>query len=197
MPRDMPLPQSKDFSRAVAREVELLLSHSRGRAFVLFTSHRNLREVSSLLEGKLGYPVFIQGQAPRMKLLKRFVEQSPSVLFATASFWQGVDVPGEALSAVIVDKLPFAPPDDPLVAARMEKLEADGKSGFAHLMVPEAILSLRQGLGRLLRTPDDRGLLAVLDVRLYSKSYGRRFLKALAPVPVTREQSRVAEFFAE
>ena len=197
VPREMPLPQSAEFNRAVAREVEELLGYSRGRAFVLFTSHRNLQAVSKILEGRLKYPVLVQGQAPRMKLLEKFVKQSPSVLLATASFWQGVDVPGEALSAVIVDKLPFAPPDDPLVAARMEKLEAAGKSGFAHLMVPEAILSLRQGLGRLLRTPDDRGLLAVLDIRLYAKGYGRRFLKALAPVPVTREKSRVAEFFSE
>ena len=197
VPAKMPLPTAPSFARAVAAEVEKLLSLTGGRAFVLFTTHRNLEAVSGILNGRLPFPCLVQGQAPRMKLLERFVELSPSVLFATASFWQGVDVPGPALSAVIVDKLPFAPPDDPLVAARMEHLEKDGKSGFAHLMVPEAILTLKQGLGRLLRTPEDRGLLAVLDVRLNTKSYGRRFLKALEPVPLTRDVEEVEKFFAE
>ena len=126
----------------------------------------------------------------------RFVAESPCVLFATASFWQGVDVPGPALSAVIVDKLPFAPPDDPLLAARAARLEAEGLSSFGHLMLPEAILSLKQGLGRLLRTPEDRGVLAVLDVRLVTKGYGRQFLKALAPVPVTHDLADLGRFFA-
>lgn len=162
VPKNMPLPQSRDFTSAVARQVEELLTHSQGRAFVLFTSHRNLEAVSSMLNGHLDFTCLVQGQAPRMELLERFKAQSPSVLFATAGFWQGVDVPGPALSAVIVDKLPFAPPDDPLIAARSAKLEAEGGSGFAHLMLPEAILSLKQGLGRLLRTTEDRGLLAVL-----------------------------------
>ncbi|MCF8033262.1 MAG: ATP-dependent DNA helicase [Desulfarculaceae bacterium] len=196
VPRKMPPPNSEAFPRAVATQVRELLAHSRGRAFVLFTSHRNLKEVSGLLADELPFPMLVQGQAPRLELLKRFVDQSPSVLFATASFWQGVDVPGPALSAVIVDKLPFAPPDDPLVAARCQRLEEeDGKSGFAHLLLPEAILSLKQGLGRLLRTPSDRGLLAVLDVRLVSKGYGKRFLKALAPVPLTHNLEDVARFF--
>ncbi|MEW5913072.1 MAG: ATP-dependent DNA helicase [Thermodesulfobacteriota bacterium] len=196
VPRTMPPPASPQFPAAVARQVEELLARSRGRAFVLFTSHRNLEAVSSLLDGRLPYPVLVQGQAPRLELLGRFVAQSPSVLLATASFWQGVDVPGPALSAVIVDKLPFAPPDDPLVAARCQRLEAEGLSGFAHLMLPEAILSLKQGLGRLLRTPEDRGLLAVLDVRLLTKNYGKRFLKALEPVPLTHDLKEVARFFA-
>ncbi len=197
VPRQMPDPGSGQFPGAVAQQVVQLLEHSRGRAFVLFTSHRNLELVSGLLDGHLPYPVLVQGEAPRLELLKRFVEESPSVLLATASFWQGVDVPGPALSAVIVDKLPFAPPDDPLVAARCQRLEQEeGKNGFAHLLVPEAILSLKQGLGRLLRTPTDRGLLAVLDVRLVSKGYGKRFLKALEPVPLTHSLDEVARFFA-
>ncbi|MFH1033977.1 MAG: ATP-dependent DNA helicase [Pseudomonadota bacterium] len=196
VPRHMPPPQAAGFSQAVAEQLLTILKLSRGRAFVLFTTHRNMEMVSGLLKGRLPFPCLVQGQAPRMELLKRFVDESPSVLFATASFWQGVDVPGPALSAVIVDKLPFAPPDDPLVAARVQRLEQDGKSGFGHLMLPEAILSLKQGLGRLLRTPDDRGLLAVLDVRLTTKGYGRQFLKALAPVPLTHDLERVREFFA-
>ena len=198
VPRKMPPPNSEAFARAVAQQVSQLLAHSQGRAFVLFTSHRNLEAVSGLLADELPFPVLVQGEAPRLELLKRFVDESPSVLFATASFWQGVDVPGPALSAVIVDKLPFAPPDDPLVAARCARLEEqEGKSGFAHLLLPEAILSLKQGLGRLLRTPSDRGLLAVLDVRLVSKGYGKRFLKALAPVPLTHDLDEVAAFFAQ
>jgi ATP-dependent DNA helicase DinG len=162
---------------------------------VLFTTHRNLEAVSAALAPKLPYTCLVQGQAPRLELLRRFVAQSPAVLFATASFWQGVDVPGPALSAVIVDKLPFAPPDDPLVAARVRRLEEEGHSGFFHLMLPEAVLSLKQGLGRLLRGADDRGLLAVLDVRLAEKGYGRVFQKALAPIPLTRSREDVAAFF--
>ena len=196
VPQKMPPPMSRDFSPAAAQEILELIELSRGRAFVLFTSHRNLEAVSKMLAPRLDYTCLVQGQAPRMELLKRFVQESPAVLFATASFWSGVDVPGAALSAVIIDKLPFAPPDDPLVAARMAKLEQEGKSGFAHLMMPEAILALRQGLGRLLRVQDDRGLLAVLDVRLRTKSYGRRFLQALKPVPLTGDKAEVAGFFA-
>ncbi len=197
VPRRFPPPGDPGFARAVAREVEELLALSRGRAFVLFTSHRNLEAVSRLLRERLPFPCLVQGQAPRMELLRRFVKKSPSVLFATASFWQGVDVPGPALSAVIVDKLPFAPPDDPLLAARMRRLEQEEeKSGFAHIMLPEAVLSLKQGLGRLLRSPRDRGLLAVLDVRLRRKPYGRVFLKALAPIPLTQDKEAVAAFFA-
>ena len=197
VPRSFPQPNQPEFPRAVAREVAELLELSRGRAFVLFTSHRNLEAVSGLLRERLPFPCLVQGQAPRMELLRRFVKESPSVLFATASFWQGVDVPGPALSAVIVDKLPFAPPDDPLLAARMHRLEQEeNKSGFAHIMLPEAVLSLKQGLGRLLRSPRDRGLLAVLDVRLRGKPYGRVFLKALKPIPLTQDKAAVAAFFA-
>ncbi len=195
VPKSMPPPQDPRFPAAVADQVEKILKKSRGRAFVLFTTHRNLETVSRLLAERLPYPCLVQGQAPRMELLKRFVAESPCVLFATASFWQGVDVPGPALSAVIVDKLPFAPPDDPLLAARAARLEAEGLSSFGHLMLPEAILSLKQGLGRLLRTPEDRGVLAVLDARLVTKSYGRQFLKALAPVPVTHDLEDLGRFF--
>jgi ATP-dependent DNA helicase DinG len=197
VPKSMPAPNHNDFAQAVAGEVEELLGLSGGRAFVLFTTHRNLQTVSGLLREKLPYTCLVQGEAPRMKLLTRFKEETPSVLFATASFWQGVDVPGEELSAVIVDKLPFAPPDDPLVAARIQRIEEEGKSGFAHLMLPEAVLSLKQGLGRLLRTPEDRGLLAVLDTRLATKGYGKVFQKALKPTPLTRSKEDVAAFFDE
>ena len=195
VPQHMPPPASPDWPQAVAREVKRLLELSRGRAFVLFTTHRNLTAVSRLLRDELSWPLLVQGQAPRLELLQRFVDQSPAVLMATASFWQGVDVPGPALSAVIVDKLPFAPPDDPLVAARCQLAQDQGRSGFAHVMLPDAVLSLKQGLGRLLRTPHDRGLLAVLDTRIVEKSYGRLFLRALEPVPLTRRRQDVRRFF--
>ncbi len=197
VPGSMPAPSHPEFAAAVEREVERLLAISGGRAFVLFTSYRNLKAVSAALGPRLPYTALVQGEAPRMELLRRFKRQSPAVLFATASFWQGVDVPGRELSAVIVDKLPFAPPDDPLVAARAERLQAEGKSGFMHLMLPAAVLSLKQGLGRLLRTGEDRGLLAVLDTRIVTKNYGRVFLKALEPVPLTRDLKEVERFFRD
>jgi ATP-dependent DNA helicase DinG len=139
--------------------------------------------------------MLVQGQAPKPALLRQFIERSPAVLLATASFWQGVDIPGPSLSAVIVDKLPFAPPSDPLVAARWQLAEEQGGSGFAHVLVPEAILSLKQGLGRLIRSPQDRGIMAVLDSRIWTKNYGRRFLKALSPLPVTDRLEAVKRFF--
>ena len=195
VPRAMPEPNQEQFSAALVEELKKLLALSRGRAFVLFTSHRNLEAVAAGLSGSLPYPLLVQGSAPKLKLIRQFIEQSPAVLLATASFWQGVDIPGPSLSAVIVDKLPFAPPDDPLVAARCALAEENGQSGFAHILLPEAILSLKQGLGRLIRGPEDRGILAVLDSRIWRKNYGKRFLKALSPIPVTDNLQDVKKFF--
>ena len=167
-----------------------------GRAFVLFTSYANLREVHRLAAAELEYPILVQGSAPRSALLRDFKATPNAVLLATSSFWQGVDVVGEALSCVIIDKLPFASPGDPITAARIEAIGARGGSAFGEYQIPLAILALKQGLGRLLRHRQDRGVLAVLDPRLRTMGYGRRFLASLPPAPVTHDLVDIARFFA-
>ncbi len=196
LPRRMPDPRSAEFALAAGREVIDILRRTRGRAFVLFTSYATLRAVQAIAEMALDYPIFVQGAAPRSQLLKRFRETPHSVLFATSSFWQGVDVVGEALSCVIVDKLPFASPGDPITAARIEAIRAGGGEPFDEYQVPLAILTLQQGLGRLIRHRRDRGVLAVLDPRLRTKGYGRRFLASLPPAPVVHELDALSAFLA-
>jgi ATP-dependent DNA helicase DinG len=196
LPRNMPDPRSPEFAVAAGREVCALLRHTAGRAFVLFTSYATLRAVQALAEMALDYPIFVQGTAPRTQLLKRFRETPHAVLFATASFWQGVDVVGDALSCVIVDKLPFASPADPITAARIEALRARGGDPFGDYQVPLAVLALQQGLGRLIRHRQDRGVLAVLDPRLRTMGYGRRFLASLPQTPVVQELEAVRQFMA-
>lgn len=195
LPRRMPLPRDERFADAAAWETAQLLRCSRGRAFVLFTSYATMRAVVQRLELELEYPVLVQGTAPRSRLLAEFRATPNAVLFATSSFWQGVDVQGEQLSAVIIDKLPFASPGDPIVSARIESLTAQGLSAFEQYQVPLAILSLQQGLGRLIRHRADRGVLAVLDPRLRTMGYGRRFLASLPPAPVTYDIAQVRRFF--
>jgi ATP-dependent DNA helicase DinG len=173
-----------------------LLKRSRGRAFVLFTSYASLRAVQAIAEMALDYPMLVQGTAPRSQLLRQFRETPNCVLFATSSFWQGVDVVGEALSCVIVDKLPFASPGDPITAARIDAIRARGGEPFDEYQVPLAILALQQGLGRLIRHRRDRGVLAVLDPRLRTKGYGRRFLASIPPAPVVHELDAVTTFMA-
>jgi ATP-dependent DNA helicase DinG len=180
---------------AAAGEVIEILKRTRGRAFVLFTSYANLREVHRVLAAELEYPILVQGSAPRSALLRDFKGTPHAVLLATSSFWQGVDVVGEALSCVIIDKLPFASPGDPITAARIEAIGARGGSAFGEYQVPLAILALKQGLGRLLRHRQDRGVLAILDPRLRSMAYGRRFLASLPPAPLTHRLLDVARFF--
>jgi ATP-dependent DNA helicase DinG len=155
-----------------------------------------LREVQAIAEMALDYPILVQGTAPRTELLKQFRETPHSVLLATASFWQGVDVVGEALSCVIVDKLPFASPSDPITAARVDAVRARGGEPFAEYQLPMAILALQQGLGRLLRHRRDRGVLAVLDPRLRTKGYGRRIVASLPPAPIVHELAAVEAFFS-
>jgi ATP-dependent DNA helicase DinG len=196
LPPRMPDPRSTDFAGAAGRQVIEILKRTRGRAFVLFTSYATLRAVQGIAEMALDYPIFVQGTAPRSQLLKQFRETPHSVLLATSSFWQGVDVVGEALSCVIIDKLPFASPGDPVTAARIDAIRARGGEPFEEYQVPLAILALQQGLGRLIRHRRDRGVLAVLDPRLRTKGYGRRFLASLPPAPVVHELDAVATFMA-
>ena len=195
LPRRMPSPKSPSFAEAVARETIALLTRSRGRAFVLFTSYRVLRTVQPLVEMALPYPILVQGTAPRSALIEEFRSTPNAVLLATSSFWQGVDVVGDSLSCVVIDKLPFASPGDPVTSARIEAINAQGGDAFAEYQVPLAILSLQQGLGRLIRHRSDRGVLAVLDSRLSTTGYGRRFLASLPPAPVTRDLGAVDRFF--
>ena len=187
VPRKMPLPNSPDFPEAAAEEMARLVELTRGRAFLLFTSRRNLDAVHAILSQRLAFPCLKQGQAPKVKLVQDFIAQPGSVLFATASFWQGVDVPGPALSLVAIDKLPFAPPDDPITAARIDRLKSLGREPFREFQLPEAALTLRQGLGRLIRSRSDRGVLALLDVRLVTKGYGKTIQRQLPPSPVVRD----------
>jgi ATP-dependent DNA helicase DinG len=196
LPRQMPPPKSPQYSDAVAREVLDLLHRSAGRAFVLFTSYAMLRTVRDRVEPQLPYPVLVQGTAPRSTLLGQFRSTPNAVLFATSSFWQGVDVVGEQLSCVIIDKLPFASPGDPITQARIEAINAEGGDAFQDYQVPLAILAMLQGLGRLIRHRTDRGVLAVLDPRLRTMGYGRRFLDSFPPAPVTQNPEAVTKFFA-
>jgi ATP-dependent DNA helicase DinG len=195
VPRRMPEPQSPAFVDRAAEEVVKLLEMSRGRAFVLFTSYANMNAVAERVAGRIDYPMLIQGEAPKAALLETFRTTPGAVLFATASFWQGVDVAGEQLSCVIIDKLPFASPGDPVVAARIDRLRNRGGNPFGEYQVPVAILMLKQGLGRLIRSARDRGILAVLDSRLVEKPYGRRFLASLPPARLVHDLREVAAFF--
>ena len=196
LPRRMPDPRLPDFATAAGREVIEILKRTRGRAFVLFTSYASLRAVQAMAEMALDYPILVQGTAPRSQLLTRFRETPHSVLLATSSFWQGVDVVGDALSCVIIDKLPFASPGDPVTAARIDALKIRGEEPFDTYQVPLAILALQQGLGRLIRHRTDRGVLAVLDPRLRTKGYGRRFLASLPPAPVVHDLGAIEGFFS-
>lgn len=196
LPRRMPDPRSERFAAAVAREIVPLLKATVGRAFVLFTSHAALRAVSVQAAKELGFPLLIQGSAPRRVLLREFRTTPHAVLFATSSFWQGVDVVGEALSCVVIDKLPFASPGDPVTAARMEAISERGADPFQTFQVPVAILALQQGLGRLIRHRTDRGVLALLDPRIRTRGYGHKFLASLPPAPITSDIADVARFMA-
>jgi ATP-dependent DNA helicase DinG len=196
LPRRMPLPRDPAFAAAVAEECLQILRRTEGRAFVLFTSYAVLRAVDPVLRMGLPYPVLVQGSAPRSALLQEFRTTPHAVLLATSSFWQGVDVVGDALSCVIIDKLPFASPGDPVTSARMEALSAQGGDPFGDYQVPLAILALLQGLGRLIRHRQDRGVLAILDPRLRNMGYGRRFLASMPPAPVVHDLEAIRDFFA-
>jgi len=197
LPHGMPDPRRPDALGRVAEEAAALCKLSCGRALVLTSSYRALEAVAERLRGAIGYELLVQGEAPRERLLERFRERVDSVLVATGTFWQGVDVPGESLSLLVIDKLPFQAPGDPLVEARCERIAAGGGDWFGEYALPAAVLQLRQGFGRLIRTRADRGVAAVLDPRLRSRPYGRVFLASLPPCRVVGERSQVAAFFAE
>ena len=173
-----------------------VLRASRGRAFILFTSHRALKAASARLRDALDYPLLVQGDAPRSELLRRFRDLGNAVLLGTSSFWEGVDVRGEALSCVIIDKLPFASPDDPVLQARAAAIEQAVRSPFADYQLPEAVITLKQGVGRLIRDESDHGVLVLCDPRLLSKGYGKTFLASLPGMPLTRTLQDVEAFFA-
>jgi ATP-dependent DNA helicase DinG len=194
LPLRMPEPRAPDFTSTAAEHIQALLQATRGRAFVLFTSYANLREVHRLIALTTPFPLLVQGTAPRSVLLRDFRATPNAVLLATSSFWQGVDVAGDSLSCVIIDKLPFAPPGDPITAARMESIAKLGGNPFDEYQVPLAILSLLQGLGRLIRHRQDRGVLSILDPRILTKGYGRRFLASLPPTPIVRNINQVEHF---
>ncbi len=172
-----------------------MLGLSRGRAFCLFTSHRVLQVVAATLRGRLPFPLLVQGEAPREVLLRSFQRDIHSVLLGAQSFWEGVDVPGESLSAVIIDKLPFASPGDPLVEARLEQLRDRGQNPFSHYQLPAAAMALQQGVGRLIRSVRDRGVVVVLDGRLLERAYGGFLRASLPPFPLTRDPADVEGFF--
>jgi ATP-dependent DNA helicase DinG len=194
LPRKMPDVRDAGFSSKAADEIVQMLEHSQGRAFCLFTSYSQMNELYERVRTRVSFPLLLQGTAPRSALLERFKNTEAAVLFATASFWQGVDVPGEQLSCVIVDRLPFAVPSDPIVAARVQSLQEDGRNAFAEFQVPQAVLSLKQGFGRLIRTKADRGVLALLDTRIQRMPYGKIFLESLPRYRVTQELTDVGRF---
>jgi ATP-dependent DNA helicase DinG len=202
VPPDMPAPNSREHTEAVVRAALPVLRASGGRAFLLFTTLRALNAARDLLadamrDAGLDWPLLVQGEGSRSELLTRFRELGNAVLLGSQSFWEGVDVPGGALSVVVIDKLPFAPPDDPLLAARLDALRAEGGNPFFEYQLPQAAISLKQGAGRLIRTETDRGVLMICDPRLVDKPYGRRIWRSLPPMRRTRELAEVEAFFGD
>ncbi len=197
LPRGLPDPRADDALERVVEEVTALCRISAGRALVLTSSYRALTAIADGIRGRVPYEVLVQGEAPRERLLERFRDEVASVLVATSTFWQGIDVPGESLSLLVIDKLPFAAPGDPLVEARCERISEQGGDWFREYSLPAAVLQLRQGFGRLIRSHVDRGVVAILDPRLVSSPYGRAFLDALPSCPVTVDRAAVADFFGE
>jgi len=195
LPENLPEPREASFVPDLLEQVLPVLKASQGRAFMLFTSHRALKQAAELLAGKIGHPLFVQGEMPRSMLLEAFRNSGDGILLGSASFWGGVDVMGDALSLVIIDKLPFAPPNDPVMVARSNQLRQHGGNPFMELFLPQAVIALKQGAGRLIRDVNDRGVLVICDRRLSSKGYGSVFLESLPPMLQTTNRDQVVEFF--
>lgn len=196
IPNGLPMPATSHYTAEVVKAAEPVLEASGGRAFMLFTSHRALQAAAGLLAGRIDFPLLVQGSAPRRELLHRFRTLGNAVLLGTSSFWEGVDVRGSALSLVIIDKLPFASPGEPVLQARLESLRRSGGEPFRDYQLPQAVIALKQGVGRLIRDSSDRGVLMLCDPRLLSKAYGRTFLASLPPMSHSRDVSDVRRFFA-
>lgn len=197
IPARFPAPSDPSFCTMMAEQAAAIINKTQGRALFLFTSYRNMHEVFKLIEGRIPFPLLMQGQKTKRALLDEFRDTVDSVLLATSSFWQGIDVPGESLSCLIIDKLPFEVPDDPVTAARLEKLARDGKNSFYEYQVPRAAIQLKQGIGRLIRSSADRGIIALFDIRLFTKSYGQLFLRSLPPCPIVRSMDEIDDFLKQ
>ncbi len=195
LPKAMPDPRAPEFTQLAAGEIVKILHATRGRAFVLCTSNISMKSLYEIVSSRVDYPCFVQGSMSKSGLMEKFRETPNAVLFATASFWQGVDVRGDQLSCVIIDKLPFAVPTDPIVAARTRFIDESGGNAFADYSVPLAVISLKQGIGRLIRSRGDRGIIAILDPRLRTKRYGRDFLESLPRMRITNDAEEAARIF--
>ncbi len=201
VPQNLPEPNSEGYTDAVVQAALPLIEASRGRAFLLFTSLRAMQRAYEILQAefdrkKLKYPLLMQGEGSRNELLTRFREHGNAVLLGSQSFWEGVDVRGEALSLVVIDKLPFAPPDDPVLAARIAELNRQGRNAFMEYQLPRTIINLKQGAGRLIRDENDHGVLMICDPRLISKHYGKRIWQSLPPFKRTRNEAEAVGFFS-
>lgn len=197
LPRSLPDPKDPNYYSALLQRVIPVIKALGGRCFFLFTSHRALRQVAEVIQEKLHYPVLVQGSEAKPILLERFRQLGNAILLGTASFWEGVDVKGDALSCVIIDKLPFASPNDPVVRGKMASLKNKGLSGFDELSLPNAVIALKQGVGRLIRDSEDKGILIIADPRLTGREYGHRILASLPPLPKTRDELKILDFIKE
>ncbi|MFK7996698.1 MAG: ATP-dependent DNA helicase [Granulosicoccus sp.] len=195
LPENLPEPQYKNYTSSIVDMIMPVLNASGGRAFLLFTSYRAMHEAAALIEGELDYPVLMQGQMPKRELIEAFQSVGNAVLLGTSSFWEGVDVRGEALSLVVIDKLPFGSPGDPVMSARIDHMKQGGGNPFYEYQVPQAAIALKQGVGRLIRDVTDRGVLVLCDPRIRTRNYGEVFITSLPPMPITRDLDEVVEFY--